>query len=127
MGRFNYISMALASIINFFMPVSMVVQSELRFLSGHGYPSNYRPSTACRWTAHSEVGTKIIISCEEVVIPRSSSCSGDRLAVSLSGNENFTDSKNYCGTGTFSHVSEANSLTDYFQQASLKVADLYAH
>lgn len=121
MGRLKFLAMALASIINFFMPVSMAIDpncdyyqnmilGQTYYIYNPQYPSNYPASTSCRWRGISEASTKIVITCEDIAIPSSSSCSGDRLSISLSGNDAFTDSRNYCGTGTLSLVSQGNTI-----------------
>lgn len=35
---------------------------------------------------------------------------GDKLSISLSGDPNFGDVRNYCGKGTLSLVSDTNAL-----------------
>ncbi|XP_018566053.1 venom serine protease-like [Anoplophora glabripennis] len=121
MGRFQFLAMALASILNFFMPVSMAIDpncdyyqnmilGQTYYIYNSEYPTSYPTSTSCRWKANSEIGTKIVITCEDIAIPSSSNCNADRLSISLSGNDAFTDSHNYCGTGTLSLVTEGNAI-----------------
>lgn len=72
--------MALAAILNFFMPVSMsidpncdyyqeLVLGTQYYVYNQEYPNNYGPSTACRWLAISALSTKIVLTCETIVIP----------------------------------------------------------
>ncbi|XP_056648011.1 venom serine protease-like [Diorhabda sublineata] len=72
------------------------------------YPSKYTINTNCLWTGQSQPGTRIVVSCEDVDLPSTKNCSGDKLRISLSGDVNFADSRNYCGTGSFSLISNAN-------------------
>ncbi|KAJ8979228.1 hypothetical protein NQ317_019080 [Molorchus minor] len=120
-GRAKYLSMALASILNFFMPVSVAINPNCDFyqdlimgqeyyIYNQEYPGSYGPSASCRWVAHSEPGTRIIISCENINIPSSPNCNGDRLSISLTGNENLADSRNYCGVGSVTLATAGNSL-----------------
>lgn len=37
-------------------------------------------------------------------------CSGDKLRISLSGNPNFSDSNNYCGVGSVTLITKANTM-----------------
>lgn len=91
-GRFEFVAMALASIINFFMPVSMAIDpncdyyqnmilGQTYYIYNPQYPSNYPASTSCRWRGISEASTKIVITCEDIAIP----------SVSIPRNNKYTD------------------------------------
>ncbi|XP_044744420.1 venom serine protease-like isoform X2 [Coccinella septempunctata] len=80
------------------------------YIFNEEYPENYRKGTNCRWSARSEPGTQIVLTCEEINIPQSNECQYDKLSVSLSGNANFADAHNYCGEGTLSLLSNDNSM-----------------
>ncbi|CAH0551938.1 unnamed protein product [Brassicogethes aeneus] len=114
-------AMALSGIFNFLMPVSMAVNpncdyykdmiaGEQYYISNDAYPDYYGSSTSCRYMAVSPVGTRIVMSCEDITLPDTQGCSGDRLAVSLSGDPNFNDAHNYCGKGSITLVSQSNSI-----------------
>lgn len=75
------------------------------------YPNLYGANTACRWQARAPANSRIYLSCNPVQIPQSNQCSEDKLAISLTGNANFNDAKNYCGQGTLSLMSTGNALT----------------
>ncbi|KAG5895347.1 hypothetical protein JTB14_003144 [Gonioctena quinquepunctata] len=45
-----------------------------------------------------------------IALPSTRNCAGDKLSISLSGNENFQDARNYCGNGSVTLVTEANAL-----------------
>lgn len=46
-----------------------------------------------------------------VFLFQSNNCVGDKLSVSLSGDPDFGDARNYCGKGTLSLVSDINALS----------------
>lgn len=47
---------------------SMVLGQQY-YIYNSEYPSGYPASTSCRWTANSEPGTRIVITCEDIAIP----------------------------------------------------------
>lgn len=81
------------------------------YIYSPGYPDNYHPSTDCFWYGASPPGTNIVISCEDINLPSTPNCRGDKLKISLTGNRNFADSKNYCGRGTVSLLSKQNKMS----------------
>ncbi|KAG5860857.1 hypothetical protein JTB14_035208 [Gonioctena quinquepunctata] len=113
--------MALAGIWNVLMPLLAVAQTSCEFrqelamgqeyyIYNKEYPGKYPASTSCTWYGTSQPGTKIIIACEVIALPSTRNCAGDKLSISLSGNENFQDARNYCGNGSVTLVTEANAL-----------------
>ncbi|CAH1279676.1 unnamed protein product [Diabrotica balteata] len=74
------------------------------------YPNQYSRGYNCNWQAQSPIGSKIIISCEDINLPSTRQCSGDKLKISLTGDNSFSDSKNYCGAGKLSLVAQANRV-----------------
>ncbi|KAL3287985.1 hypothetical protein HHI36_002439 [Cryptolaemus montrouzieri] len=105
------------NILNMFMTVNAQCQyfqqiklGENYYIYNNEYPGNYRRGTNCRWSARSEPGTQIVLSCEEINIPQSVGCQYDKLSVSLTGNTNLADAHNYCGNGTLSLVSTSNAM-----------------
>ncbi|CAG9864067.1 unnamed protein product [Phyllotreta striolata] len=101
------------------------------YIYNPGYPRKYAPGTDCFWYGVSPSGTSIVITCEEIDLPSVSTaafladprvdlqvdfqlqtprCNGDKLKVSLSGSSDFRDSRNYCGFGTVSLISEDNKI-----------------
>ncbi|XP_060536213.1 uncharacterized protein LOC132708107 [Cylas formicarius] len=119
MGSFSIIS---AALWNFLVPMcaaidpncdvyqEMIVGKEYH-IRNQEYPQNYSGGSSCRWVAKSVIGTKISLSCTDVSLPKSSNCQGDKLTVSSTGNQTLGDAHNYCGNGSFSAISQANTLT----------------
>ncbi|KAG5893921.1 hypothetical protein JTB14_028731 [Gonioctena quinquepunctata] len=113
--------MALSSFLNFLMPLSVMANSSCEFrqelalgqvyyINNLEYPGTYPASTSCTWYGTSLPGTKIIVACEDIALPSTRNCVGDKLSISLSGNLNFQDAKNYCGTGSISLVTDGNAI-----------------
>lgn len=72
--------MALSGILNIFMPMTMAIDpacdfyqdmaaGQVYYIYNQEYPNSYGPSTSCRWMAYSPVGTRIVISCEDITLP----------------------------------------------------------
>uniref|UniRef100_A0A6P7FK98 Venom serine protease-like isoform X1 n=1 Tax=Diabrotica virgifera virgifera TaxID=50390 RepID=A0A6P7FK98_DIAVI len=74
------------------------------------YPNNYSAGYNCNWQVQSPIGSKIIISCENINLPSTVECSGDKLKISPTGDTSFRDSRNYCGSGKISLVAQANRV-----------------
>ncbi|RZB40648.1 Trypsin and/or CUB domain containing protein [Asbolus verrucosus] len=113
--------MSIASIFNFFMPISLAIDSNCDFyqelvmgeeyyIYNQEYPNYYTPSTACRWVGKSPEDTNIVLSCENIDLPSSTNCQGDHLSISLTGDESFTNATNYCGQTALTVITEGNSL-----------------
>ncbi|KAL9702321.1 hypothetical protein quinque_005839 [Culex quinquefasciatus] len=73
---------------------------------GGPYPVNIR----CRWTLATTPGSRIALSCPDVAIPQSASCSYDKLLISTGGQANLGDARAYCGTGTLTTESTGSSM-----------------
>ncbi|XP_060536206.1 ovochymase-1-like [Cylas formicarius] len=122
MGSFSTTAMVLAALWNLLVPMyaaidpncdlyqEMIVGKEY-YIHNKEYPQNYSRGSSCRWVAKSVIGTKIVLSCTDVSLPKSSNCQGDKLAVSSTGHQTLGDAHNYCGNGSFSTISQANTLT----------------
>jgi trypsin len=117
-----YQVMGLASIFNFLMPMSMaidptcdyfqeLVMGQEYYIYNLEYPSSYSQSVSCRWSGTSPEDTVIILTCDDIDIPSSNDCQGDRLAISLTGDSNLKDATNYCGTTATTVVTQGNSIT----------------
>lgn len=72
--------MALASFVNWFMPVSLAINSGCDFyqymvpgkyyyIYNVEYPKYYQGAVSCRWRAESPVNTKIILTCDDISLP----------------------------------------------------------
>ncbi|CAH1162873.1 unnamed protein product [Phaedon cochleariae] len=120
-GLLSHTAMALAGVLNFLMPASLTLNPNCDFrqdlilgqeyyIYNTQYPGQYPPSTSCTWYGRSEPGTRIVLACEDIALPSSTNCNGDKLAISLSGDLNFADARNYCGKGTLSLVTNTNSI-----------------
>ncbi|XP_074029576.1 venom serine protease-like [Leptinotarsa decemlineata] len=121
MGFIKTTLMVLVGFLNLLGPALLVeaatcefrqdlVMGQEYYIYNREYYGNYTPSTYCTWYQQSEPGTRIVVSCEDIAIPSSTNCVGDKLAISLNGDLNFRDAKNYCGTGSVSLVTNGNSL-----------------
>lgn len=78
--RFRKIQMAVSSLINLIMPISVIVDGkcdyfqsitlgEKYYIYNNDYPNNYDSKTACRWIGQSTPNTQIVLSCEVIDIP----------------------------------------------------------
>lgn len=72
---------AVSSILGIFMPMSVAVDSncdyyqdvdmgQQYYIYNPQYPNYYPARTSCRWVARSAPNTKIVISCEDIDIPK---------------------------------------------------------
>ncbi|KAF7283055.1 hypothetical protein GWI33_001510 [Rhynchophorus ferrugineus] len=112
-------------IFNFLMPVSMVVNvvdpncvfyqemliGEQYYIYNREYPQNYSTGASCKWVAVSPPNSKIFLSCKDVIMPKTTNCRGDHLAISSNGQNNLTETHRYCGEGSFSLITKDNSLS----------------
>lgn len=73
--------MAVSSILGIFMPMSAAVNSycdyyqeielgQRYYIYNPEYPEWYEAGASCRWVAHSQPNTKIVLSCEDIDIPK---------------------------------------------------------
>lgn len=73
--------MVISTILGIFMPMSIAVYSncdyyqeveigQRYYIYNKEYPDWYPAGTACRWVAHSKANTKIVLSCEDIDIPK---------------------------------------------------------
>ncbi|XP_026480617.1 venom serine protease 34-like [Ctenocephalides felis] len=74
------------------------------------YPSNYPPGSSCRWYAEAPIGSRITLTCSYIELPQSTNCDGDRLLISPAGKVDLSDAQRYCGKGTLTQVSTANTM-----------------
>ncbi|XP_060535450.1 venom serine protease-like isoform X2 [Cylas formicarius] len=122
MGSFSSSALISATLLNLLVSMDaaidpncdinpeMIVGKEY-YIHNKEYPQNYRRGSSCRWVAKSAIGTRISLSCTNVSLPKSPNCQGDKLAVSSTGHQTLEDAHNYCGNGSFSAISRANTLT----------------
>ena len=75
------------------------------------YPNKYERGTNCRWAAEAPTGYKIALECNDVSLPTSVFCAGDKILVSRTGRTDFQDGIKYCGTGKFSENSSSTRMT----------------
>lgn len=72
--------MALASIVNWFMPMTLAIDRGCDFyqyvIPGRNYyiynleyPDNYHGVVSCRWRAESPPDSKIVITCDDIRLP----------------------------------------------------------
>lgn len=72
--------MALAGLMNWFVPMTLAIDTGCDFYQNmvlgqnyyvynSEYPNYYGPGQSCRWTAVSPPNTKIALSCEDVNLP----------------------------------------------------------
>lgn len=81
------------------------------YIHNKEYPLLFPQGTQCRWISSAPIGYKIELNCNDISIAQSPNCASDRMAVSLTGDPNFTDGQNYCGTGTLYLVSTGTSMS----------------
>lgn len=73
--------MAVSTILGIFMPMSAAVDSscdyyqdvdlgQQYYIFNPQYPKYYPPRTSCRWVAKSEPNTKIVLTCDDIDIPK---------------------------------------------------------
>ncbi|XP_060522239.1 venom serine protease 34-like isoform X2 [Cylas formicarius] len=86
----------------------MIIGKEY-YIHNKEYPQNYSRGSSCRWVVKSDIGTKIVLSCTDVLLPKSSNCHADKLAITSTG-QTLRNAHNYCGSGTFSTISQANTV-----------------
>ncbi|KAK0085178.1 hypothetical protein PV325_005633 [Microctonus aethiopoides] len=104
------ISLAVIDIINaqggicdYFQDVQV---GKLYHIFSPNYPTaNYPANTACRWTAKSD--RPIRMTCNYFHLPNSPQCSTDVVIIRTSS----APGQRYCGTASFSVVSEGNQIT----------------
>ncbi|GLV36463.1 uncharacterized protein CBL_08040 [Carabus blaptoides fortunei] len=119
--QFGSIVMILSQLLAFLFPVTFAVDPDCNYsqmmtplvnyyVYNSEYPGFYRPSQNCRWVAVAPANHKIDISCQ-IEMPQSTSCSMDRLLISLTGNPNLENAHIYCGSGNTTLQSEYNNVT----------------
>ncbi|XP_063905604.1 venom serine protease-like [Zophobas morio] len=87
-----------------------VVPEQTYYIYNNEYPNFYRPSTSCQWNVRSPPDTVVVLNCE-IDIPATQHCQTDRLSISTTGDQDFSNSRSYCGNNSFSTISERNFLT----------------
>lgn len=75
------------------------------------YSQNYAYGTDCRWAVEAPPGYKVSLSCDNVALPSTFLCLGDRLLVSRSGRTDVRDGKSYCGAAPFTETSTSYRMT----------------
>ncbi|CAB3255220.1 unnamed protein product [Arctia plantaginis] len=80
-------------------------------INSPGWPNFYGRGLQCRWIVDCPAGFRCRLTCSEINIPQTQSCSGDRLMVSLTGNTALTDAQFYCGRGTLNVLSTGTRLS----------------
>lgn len=80
-SRFNKPTMAVSSILGIFMPMSIAVDpkcdyyqdvdvGQQYYIYNQQYPNRYPSGISCRWVAQSEPNTRMILTCEDIDIPK---------------------------------------------------------
>lgn len=80
-------------------------------ITSPNYSQNYLRGSDCRWAAEAPPGYKILLSCNEVRLPQSFFCSGDRILVSVIGRTDLRGSTPHCGSTSFSETSASTKMT----------------
>jgi len=93
---------------NYSFQFNQVGQSAM--LRSPGYPQNYSPNIACRYTVTSPPGTKMNLQCTEFNVEGSQNCQYDVFFLSPTGDSTFSDQQYFCGPGTFTRSSTSNRL-----------------
>ncbi|KAK7863273.1 hypothetical protein R5R35_001480 [Gryllus longicercus] len=87
------------------------VAGGVHYIVSPNYPLNYTAGTQCRWCITADPGAQLKLSCGVFKLPASTNCTGDRVRISLSGDDSLNDAHVYCGQRTFTLLSDANKLT----------------
>uniref|UniRef100_A0A182JMW6 Peptidase S1 domain-containing protein n=1 Tax=Anopheles atroparvus TaxID=41427 RepID=A0A182JMW6_ANOAO len=74
------------------------------------YGGYYPAYTQCRWTLSTSQGSRIALSCSDVALPASTSCTTDKLIISRGGQSNLADGNSYCGSGVLNMESTLNKM-----------------
>jgi hypothetical protein len=80
-------------------------------ISSTRYPQNYVRGTDCRWAAEAPPGYKVSLTCNEVKLPATFFCNGDRILVSLVGRADLRDGRKHCGGVAFMETSSSTRMT----------------
>ncbi|KAL1512636.1 hypothetical protein ABEB36_002198 [Hypothenemus hampei] len=116
-----------ANFLNFFIPMTAFVNTidprcnfyqemapeEIFYIFNMEYPGNYSSGISCQWIAKGPPRSKILLSCQDVVMPKPKflpTCLHDRLEVSSSGKKDLSELHNYCGEGSFSLLTQESTL-----------------
>ncbi|CAH0717938.1 unnamed protein product, partial [Brenthis ino] len=81
------------------------------YIYSPNYPNSYNRGITCRWIATCPVGYNCRLNCIDINLPQTSSCSGDRLLISRSGDPQLTSAETYCGRGTLNTVSTGRTIS----------------
>lgn len=75
------------------------------------FSQNYQLGTDCRWAAEAPAGHQVSLSCNQVKLPTTFACFGDRILVSNTGRADLRDGKKHCGASSFSETSVSTRMT----------------
>lgn len=81
------------------------------YISNPNYPNSYRPGVQCRWIANCPTGYNCRVSCPDIRLPQTQSCSMDRLLVSRTGDPQLNAAETYCGPGSLTAVSTDRTIS----------------
>ncbi|KAJ8710844.1 hypothetical protein PYW08_009359 [Mythimna loreyi] len=81
-----------------------VAAGKKNYIYSPNYSASYAPGVQCRWILTCPTGYNCRLDCPEIRLPQTTSCSGDRLLLSRSGDPQLNNAETYCGTGSLANV-----------------------
>ncbi|CAH0717936.1 unnamed protein product, partial [Brenthis ino] len=81
------------------------------YINSLNYPESYSAGARCRWIGKCPKGYNCRLDCDDIDLPQTPSCSGDRVVISRTGDPLLTSGETYCGAGSLTVVSTGQKIS----------------